>query len=228
MLGGGLCIVFYTKYNNTILQIQVEWSTVEDTEGGTSLFAHCTHCKHWPRSSPVNTRIFRTSLNGFRRYELSLLLSHCFTPNLRVWSKTAAEVSYLVEKSNFWGVFTVFSVQLGFVFPTKGGWLPSRHQTSAIPKKSQNRIQKLRFISKNTLYIQRSSLVFANFKTRDWLFVGVRGWGTFTIHSRISSIIPISHILKHNAPVLVLPLVGFSSLYTLYIQKHSVPVWLNW
>ena len=101
MLGGGLCIVFYTKYNNTILQIQVEWSTVEDTEGGTSLFAHCTHCKHWPRSSPVNTRIFRTSLNGFRRYEWSLLLSHCFTPNLRVWSKTTAEVSYLVEKNNF-------------------------------------------------------------------------------------------------------------------------------
>ena len=32
--GGGLCIAFYTKYNNT-MQIQGEWSTVEDTQRGT-------------------------------------------------------------------------------------------------------------------------------------------------------------------------------------------------
>ena len=160
------------------------------TEGDTSLFAHFTHRKHWSRTSLVNIRIFRTVLNGFRRYKITLSSSHCFTSNLHVWSKRTAEVSYLVEKNTFWGVFTVFSVQLGFVFPTKGGWLPSRHQTSAIPPKSQNQIPKFRFnLRKITSYIQRTCLLFANFKTGNWLFVGVRGWGTFTIHSLISSIL---------------------------------------
>ena len=166
------------------------------TEGDTSLFAHCTHCKHWSRTSLVNIRIFRTVLNGFRRYKITLSSSHCFTSNLHVWSKTTAEVSYLVEKNNFWGVFTVFSVQLGFVFPTKGGWLPSGTKQVQSPKKVKIKFQNWDLILKKiTLYIQRTCLVFANFKTGDLLFVGVRGWGTFTIHSLISSILYISHTL---------------------------------